>query len=76
LCDSKNNIIIPNIGTLALVNIPIGMHIAHIVSINSLAIINYLFGKHLALHVPIETLVMAYVSLQTCLALVVAYIFI
>jgi hypothetical protein len=52
------------------------MHLAHIVSINSLAIINFPFGMHLALHVPIETLVMAYVSFQACLALVIAYIFI
>ncbi len=76
LCASKNSIIIPNIGTLAWVNIHIGMHLAHIVSINSLVIINFPFGTHLALHVPIGTLVMAYVSFQTCLALVIAYIFV
>ncbi len=76
LCASKTNIIIPNIGTLGLVNIHIRMHLAHIVSINSLAIINFPFGTHLALHVPIETSVMVYVSFQTCLALAIAYIFV
>ncbi len=76
LCASKNSIIIPNIRTLVLVNIPIGMQLAYIVSINSLAIINFYFKTHLALHVPIGTLVMAYVSFQTCLALAIAYIFI
>ncbi len=76
LCVSKNNIMIPNIWTLVLVNIPIGMHLAHIVSINSLAIINFPFGMHLAFHVHIGTLVMAYVSFQRCLTLAIAYIFI
>jgi hypothetical protein len=76
LCASKNSIIIPNIGTLALVSIPIGMHLAHIVSINSLAIINFPFETHLVFHLPIGTLVMAYVSFQTCLALAIVYIFI
>jgi hypothetical protein len=62
LCASKNIIIIPNIGTLALVYIPTGIHLADIFFINSLAIINFPFGTHLALHVPIGTLVLVYVS--------------
>jgi len=52
------------------------MHVIHIVSVNSLAMTNILFGTHLALHSPIGTLIMAYISFETCLALAMVYIFI
>jgi hypothetical protein len=64
LCAFINIIIIPKIQTLALVNIPFGMHLARIVSINSLVMINVPFEMHLTPHVHIRTLAMAYVFLN------------
>jgi hypothetical protein len=55
---SINNIIILNIGTLALMNIIFKMQLAHIVLVNSLVMVNIPFQTHLALHVPIVTLAM------------------
>jgi hypothetical protein len=74
LCASINYIIIPNIGTLALVNIPFKMHLAHIVSIIFLVMINVPFGMYLAPHVPIETLAPIYISFKMYLALAMVYI--
>jgi hypothetical protein len=57
---------VPNIGTLALVNISFGMYLTHIVFINSLVKVNVPFEMHqlVAPHVPIGTLVMVYVSMK------------
>jgi hypothetical protein len=74
LCASINNIIIPNIGTLALVNIPFGMHLTHIVFVESSIMINVLLRMHLASHVLIGTLAMVYICFKTRLALTLAYI--
>ncbi len=48
----------------------------HIVFVNSSAMINVFFKIHLAFHVLVGTLVMAYVSFETCLALVMTYFFV
>jgi len=62
------------LGTLVLVNIYFGMHLAHIVYVNFLVIIDVIFETHMALHVPIRTLALVYVYFKTCLALTMAYI--
>jgi hypothetical protein len=65
------------LGTLVLVNIFLGMHLAHIVYVNFLAIIDVLFETHTALHhVPIRTLGLVYVFVKMCLALTMVYIFV
>jgi hypothetical protein len=74
LCASINNIIIPNNGTLVLVNIHFKKQLAHIVYVNSLVMINIPFGMHMALYVHVKTLFMAYVFFKTCLTLAMAYI--
>jgi hypothetical protein len=51
------------------------MYFTHIAFINSFAMINVSFPMHMALHVLVGTLVMTYVSFETCLALVMIYIF-
>jgi hypothetical protein len=64
LCVFINNIIIPNIGTLASIDIPFRMHLAHIVCVNSLVMIKVLFRTHLTLHVFVGTLAMVYISFK------------
>jgi len=74
LCVSINNIIIPNIGTLALVNIPFGMHLTHIYCFNQFFVMVIVpFRMYLAPHVLVRTLAMAYIFLK-CVALVMVYV--
>lgn len=62
------------LGTLVLVNISFGMHLAHIVYVNFLVMIDVIFETHMDLHVPIKTLALVYVYFKMCLALTMAYI--
>ncbi len=73
LCASINSTIIPNIGTLALVNIFFKMHLAHIVCFNSLVMIIVPFKTHITFDVPVGTLFIAYASFEMCLALTMIY---
>ncbi len=74
-----NNTIVPNIGMMALVGMPFGMHLALNIFINSMVMV-YIYVEMCPIltmiHTPFEmhmTLVMTYIPIKTCLTPTMAY---